>query len=121
MNWGLTIDSESDGDGRPSSSVLSDDCPLSRVLWHGWDDDQGLCTVLFNYYLVGVVANHLLTWGNDIQILIIVMPTNVNHEPVNEYLSLFTYRCGTSMCQALVCQRPSGQTLQFDPQSIYMK
>ena len=61
INCSLTINSESDGDRRTSSSVLSDDGPLSRVMWHGRDDDQGLGTVLFNYYLVGVVANHLLS------------------------------------------------------------
>lgn len=61
VSCSLTINGESDGDGRSSSSVLSDDCPLSGVLRHGWDNDQGLRTVLFNHNLVGVVAHHLLS------------------------------------------------------------
>lgn len=61
----LTVNSQSYRDGGPSGSVLSDDRPLSRVLRHRWDDDQGLGTVLFNHYLVGVVIDHLLSFKRE--------------------------------------------------------
>lgn len=58
----LTINSKSYTERCPSSSILSNNRPLSRVLWHGWDNDQGLSTILFNHYLVCVIIDHLLSW-----------------------------------------------------------
>lgn len=64
-----TFNSECDGDRWAPGSVLGDDCPLSRVLRHGWDNDQGLGSILFNHYLVVVVIDHLLPWGDHGHVL----------------------------------------------------
>ena len=61
MSCGRTVDSERNGDGRASGSVLSYDGPFPRVLKHGRDDDQGLRTILLHHNLVVVVANNLLS------------------------------------------------------------
>lgn len=74
-----TINCKSYRDRSPSRSVLSDDRPLSRVLWQGGDDDQGLGAVLFDHNLVGVIANNLLSLGGDVQNFFILRPTFLLH------------------------------------------
>lgn len=114
----FTINSESDGDGCASSSVLSHHSPLPGVLWQSWDDDQGLSAILFNHDLVGVVTNYLLPWEEDSW-----MACEINKFCSNSFWRFplcCTHHCGTSTSQALVCPQPSGQIWQFVPQNIYM-
>lgn len=114
----LTINSESDGDGCASSSVLSHHSPFPGVLWQSWDDDQGLSAILFNHDLVGVVTNYLLPWEEDSWVA-----CEINKFCSNSFWRFplcCTHHCGTSTSQALVCPQPSGQIWQFVPQNIYM-